>query len=167
MTIVVDGSGTRWVEVPRTKRRRAPRALRFAEIKVGDQLVCRRKARWETYEKRPIQTANIDPLMRKHEKETITYAIVTDLWFDPVAGEEDPISGQMVAIRYLRDGEPVGNKWSHTRRGLATNSYHYADFDVIEHYRRLREGIEAGEVTGISKGKVYRRRPKLPPVRPL
>lgn len=103
-TKIVDSSGTRWVKHEPRKRRKPGRALRFAEIKVGDELVC-------------VHEAYVPSRDR---------FVVTDLWFDPVAGERDETAGQMVAIRWMRDGQPVGTKRPHTRRGLAMQGYHYA-----------------------------------------
>lgn len=143
------------------KRTKAARALRFANIQVGDQLMRREVSRWSTYAKDP-NAAN-DPAIIQHEKDSgYSYAVVTDLWFDPVKGETDPISGQMVAIRWLRQGKEVGSKQPHTRRGLAMQGYHFADRDEIAHWDAVRKAIADGDVVGIGRGKAIRKRPKVP-----
>jgi hypothetical protein len=144
MTLITDGNGTRWVETPVRKRRKPARALRFAELKVGDQL-CRDwnnvlvagKARW--------------------------FYLVTDLWFDPVAGQDDETAGRMVAIAHInpRNGE-TRRKESHTLRGLASQGFHYSGIDFVEHTKAKIAGMIAGNVIGIGRGLVIRKRPKLP-----
>src|SRR3546814_6466257 len=39
MTWITDGNGTRWVDMPKPKRRAAPRAIRFAGLTLGDQVM--------------------------------------------------------------------------------------------------------------------------------
>lgn len=144
MTIIRDGNGTRWVEIPERKRRKPARALRFAELKVGDQLrrdwdnvLVTGRARW--------------------------YYLVTDLWFDPVAGQDDEVAGQMVGIAHIdpRTGEAC-RKQSHTLRGLASQGFHYAELDFIAHIKAAIVGIAEGKVVGIGRGLVIRKHPKLP-----
>lgn len=144
MTWIVDGSGTRWVDDRPPKRRQSPRAIRFAEIKVGDQLM----RRWT------FLPGGTD----------VWYYLVTDLWFDPVAGQKNDAAGRMVAVRWLnpRTGEPDTRKQAHTIRGLASQGFHYADMDYTAHIRATLEGIRAGAVVGIGKAHVIRARPKLP-----
>lgn len=134
------------IELP-PQPRKPSRAVRFADIKVGDQLM----RRYTTM------------AMRGDRLMTFYYA-VTDLWFDPVAGCHDEIAGQMVAIRQIspRTGELEGRKWAHTRRGLASNGYHYADCDFMARTRAIIDAMQAGEVVGIGFGHVIRQRPKLP-----
>jgi hypothetical protein len=79
--------------------RKSPRALRFADIEVGDEL------------------------QRQWSHARMGYYVVTDRWFDPVAGQNDPISGQMVAV--VMAGR--NRKESHTLRGLASNGFYYSD----------------------------------------
>ncbi len=165
MTTIHDENGTRQVHIPRREKRKRG-AGRFAEVKVGDQLMQRVISRWSTYATDP--SAANDPAMVDHEKDCgFAYAIVTDLWFDPVKGEEDPIAGQMVAIRHLRQGRPIMSKRPHTIRGLASNGWQYADRDEIAHWEAVREAHEAGKVIGIGVGKVYRKRPQIPGPKPL
>lgn len=116
-TRVTTATGTRWVKYAPRKRRKPGRALRFANIAIGAELVC---VHWHANDQ-------VTP-------ETMPRYVVTDLWFDPVAGERDPIAGQMVAIRTLRDGQPIGSKCPHTRRGLAMQGYHYAE-DYLARWR--------------------------------
>lgn len=147
MTQITDGSGTRWVEIPQRKKRKSPRAVRFAEIKAGDQLM-RELGVWDA---------------RMH----VWYYIVTDLWFDPVAGQDDETAGRMVAIRSIcpRTGEPRHRKEPHTLRGLASQGFRYADIDFPAHVQAVKEAMADGEVVGIGKGHVIRRRPKVPGAR--
>lgn len=106
-TRITDKNGTRWVMYAPRPRRKPGRAVRFAAVAVGDELVCVRGA-------------------SEIQLNQMTRFVVTDLWFDPVAGERDETAGMMVAIRQMRDGHPVGSKWPHTRRGLAMQGFHYA-----------------------------------------
>jgi hypothetical protein len=144
MTWIIDGSGTQWVEVPLRKRRKSPRAVRFAEIKVGDQLM----RKWTAYD------ARID----------VWYYVVTDLWFDPVAGQKDETAGRMVAIRSIdpQTGEPRLRKEPHTIRGLASQGFMYSDIDFPNIVQATIHGLAEGKVIGIGQGHVIRRRPKVP-----
>lgn len=119
--------------------------------------------RWST----PVKDARAanDVPWQEHERDFgLRYAIVTDLWFDPVKGETDSVSGQMIAIRWLRQGREVSRKSPHTRRGLAMQGWHYADRDEIAHWEAVRAAVETGEVVGIGKG---RRGRAAPASRPL
>lgn len=146
MTIIRDGEGTRWIEIPPRKRRKPARALRFAEIKVGDQLM----RTWEN--------------MLHGSAILVWYYRVSDLWFDPVAGQYDDTAGRMVAIQLIspRTGEANGRKEPHTVRGLASQGFRYADIDYIAHTTARNAAMTAGTVVGIGKGHVIRARPKLP-----
>lgn len=145
MTWFTHGNETTWIE-PRPKRRRpTPRALRFGAIKVGDQLM---KA-WDG--------------MYEGGQKVVWYYLVSDLWFDPVAGQHVPLAGSMVAIQSIdyRTGEPRDRKEAHTIRGLASQGFHYANIDFIAHTAARNAGMLAGDVVSIAKGKVIRARPKL------
>ncbi|HET99457.1 MAG TPA: hypothetical protein ENH89_03610, partial [Aurantimonas coralicida] len=88
------------------------------------------------------------------------YYIVTDLWFDPVKGDTNPKKGQMVGVRRLNGhGEAFGRKQGHTRRGLASNGFHYADRDYISECKAFLAAKEEGKVVGIGMGLVLRQRP--------
>lgn len=146
MTWVTDNTGTRWIEYEPRKRRTSPRAVRFSDLKVGDQLMRLRKD-W-------------DDRMRA------AYYIVTDLWFDPVAGQRDETAGRMVAIRSLDDnGLERKRKEPHTLRGLASQGFHYADVDYIALKVAEKAAQEVGAVVGIGYASVIRKRPKLPGAR--
>lgn len=166
MTLVRLPDGTsRSVHNPRREKRKRG-AGRFAEIKVGDQIMQRVVSRWDTVAL-DDRAAN-DAAWIKHERDHgFSYAIVTDLWFDPVKGETDPVAGQMVAVQHLRQGKPVMSKRAHTVRGLASNGFVYADRDEIAHWEAVRAAHEAGQVVGISLGRVIRKRPKNPEPIPL
>jgi hypothetical protein len=159
MTKIHDANGSRLVHIPRREKRRRG-AGRFAEVKVGDQLMQRVISRWQAYEQDPI-AANDPALVDRSKDCGFAYAIVTDLWFDPVKGEDDPVAGQMVAIRNLRQGRPLGRKSPHTIRGLASNGWQYADRDDIAHWEAVRAAHEEGLVIGIGRAQVIRKRPKI------
>lgn len=142
MTLITDGSGTRWVEVPQKKRRGSPRALKFAAIKVGDQIM--QKPRESFYRKIPV------------------YYVVTDLWFDPVAGQRDATAGQMVGYAQIREDGSVWTKSKTTLRGLASQQFDYADMDFMAMCKARLAALTDGEVIPISKARAIRRRPKLP-----
>jgi hypothetical protein len=144
MTRIIDEDGERWVEVPRRKERRRPRALKFAEIKVGDQLM----RRWAGFGG-PGFNATV-----------VWYYEVTDLWFDPVAGQEDETAGRMVALMMIYPRHR--SKRAHTVRGLASNGYDYADVDIYALLDAREAAQQSGAVVGIGQGHVIRRRPKVP-----
>lgn len=142
MTWITDNTGTRWVEIQQPKRRKSPRPLRFDNIAVGNQLMLKPQENW--WRKIP------------------QYFIVTDLWFDPVDGEEDPTKGRMVALRRIgEDGEPHHRKSKTTVRGLASQQYHYADIDYVAHCKARLAGSEGGAVVGIGVGRALKSRPKI------
>ena len=147
MTWITDDNGTRWVDATRPKkRRRSPRALRFADVKVGDQLMNNRHSLGMDY-----------PLGRKF------YVVVTDLWFDPVAGQDDPVKGRMVGYRQIDGyGRPIGSKIATTIRGLASQQFQYADIDYIALAKSRAEAVKSGDVVGIGQGRVIRQRPRTP-----
>lgn len=144
MTLIRDGRGTRWVEIPQRPRRGPARAVRFADIKVGDQVM----RRWADC---------------FGNGGRVWYYVVSDLWFDPVAGQKDDTAGRMVAIQHVnpRDGD-LGRKEGHTLRGLASQGFHYADVNFLTLARLRAAEIQAGAVVGIGKGHIIRARPKLP-----
>lgn len=145
MTWITDSGGTRWVEPVPRKRRKPGRALRFANLEVGQQLMRRPKANW--YRKIP------------------QYYLVTDRWFDPVAGQTDPVAGQMVALCDIKsNGELSKRKSGTTLRGLASQQYEYADVDYLLLCRTRHEAMGDGKIVGIGMGSVIRKRPKTPGV---
>ncbi len=90
------------------------------------------------------------------------YYLVTDLWFDPVAGQDNPVAGRMVAIVSIdADGYPHHRKAPHTLRGLASQGSRYADLDYIAFCRQRLSAIDEGGVVGIGFGQTIRRRPKM------
>lgn len=148
MTLVTEGSGTRWVEVKARKRRKSPRAVRFADIKVGDQV---RKA-W-----------SIPSVYMAHDRRVETFYIVTDLWFDPVRGQENYDAGRMAAISKINsDGTISPRKDAYPLRGLASQQFQYAGIDYLELTRIRKAAHDKGEVVGIGHGQVIRARPKVP-----
>lgn len=142
MTWITDNTGTRWVPVPEKKRRKPGQPRRFANINVGDQIMLKPNKSW--YRGIP------------------TYFLVTDLWFDPVAGQDDPVKGQMVGFAQIKpDGELAG-KCSTPIRGLASQQYEYADIDYVALCKQRLVAMDAKTVVGIGHGRVIRQRPKLP-----
>lgn len=146
MTTIYTDSGVYESSAEPRKRRAPARALRFAEIKIGDQLVLTHcgsgGSMWLSY-----------------------YYLVTDLWFDPVAGQHDHVAGQMVAVAQLLLDGSWRRKRQHTKRGLASQGYRYADVDFIAQAKATIEAMKSGEVVGIGRGRVIRARPKLPSAR--
>ena len=144
MTWIVDDNGRRWVEMPARKRRTSPKGRRFAEVKVGDWL---EGGPW----------SGVDHSGRKYPRQ---FYLVTDHWFDPVAGEEDAEKGMLFAVARLRGldretGEPrFEAKVSHTRFGLASQGYHYSSVpDPLGVLRATFDAVQSGEVVSIGKGK--------------
>ena len=160
MTQITDGGGTRWVAVPPRKTRKSPRAVRFAGIKVGDQVM-------KTWTQKGWRGGIDDTRGPPREFSQATwYYIVTDLWFDPVAGQDNHVAGEMVAIAQVKpNGEIRSRKESHTKRGLASQGFHYADRDFITEGKTVVAAMKEGKVVGIGRGEIIRRRPKLPTTR--
>jgi hypothetical protein len=148
MTLITDGTGTHWVEIPPRKRRPPSRAVRFADVKVGDQLA----RTWPNY-------------MNHGDGVVVWHYVVTDLWFDPVAGQRDETAGRMVAIQRIdwRTGNLVDRKEGHTLRGLASQGFRYAGLDYMSQVKAVLAAKAAGDVVGIGMGHVIRRRPKKLP----
>lgn len=115
---ITDNSGTRDVWVEDRKRRSfnpAKDGRRFKDVKIGDQLAHVTPTRFSLTS--PSKRLIIDPSI-------VTYVVVTDRWFDPVAGQHNASKGDMVAVQRLgRDGKPEGSKRAHTVRGLASQGY--------------------------------------------
>jgi hypothetical protein len=158
MTWIYDGDKPRiWVEIPLPKRRKSPRALRFANLAVGDQLI----KEWTSKGWR----GGIDDMNKPaiELSKNIWYYLVTDLWFDPVAGQDNDVAGRMVAIVHIdHHGFPHSRKEQHTLRGLASEGFHYADRDFIAFCRNRTEAMQNGTIVGIGMGSVIRKRPKQP-----
>jgi hypothetical protein len=143
MTRITDDTGTRWVDDQPRKRRKSPRALRFANIKVGDQLMKTTVAKgWRGGRVKP---GDPPTELSRHTR----YFLVTDLWFDPVAGQTNHVAGEMVAIAQIRsDGSIADRKEPHTKRGLASQGFHPADRDYIDFTKKR---LEAENVVGIGR----------------
>jgi len=115
---------------------------RFDDIKVGDQLVARRRA----------EPARGLPCL---------HYLVTDLWYDPVRGQQRRSSGEMVAIQTIWwDGTLRGSKYAHTIRGLAQAGLQFADTDFQGNAQALTEALHDGSV--ISLGAARRRKHPAP-----
>lgn len=152
MTWITDDSGRRWVALPVRKRRASPKGRRFADVRVGDWL---EGGEWGR--------VDVDYNGRKIPK---MFFLVTDHWFDPVAGQEDAEKGALFAIARLtgldnETGEPCYcRKSSFTRYGLASQGYHYSSIhDPVALLKATFEGVQAGSVVSIGSGK--RNRPRI------
>lgn len=139
MTWITDNSGTRWVEQTPRKRRSPPRQGRFSVIAVDDQL------------ERP------DPLYRgsaQTRQAPSLFYVVTDLWFDPVKGQSNEYSGQMVAIQRIGpDGQHLGKKEGFSRHALSTQGFFPASIDYIGLCRGRVAAAASGSVVGISEAR--------------
>lgn len=142
MTWIYDDTGRYWMDPPPIKKRAKPKGRRFADVKVGDQLM----------QANPSHDG-------KRQYPTI-YSLVTDAWFDPVRGEDDEEKGHLFAVQQLgADGQPRGRKAAFTRFGLASQGYQYADIDYIG---LALARASATDVVGIGHAQVIRARPKIP-----
>jgi hypothetical protein len=148
MTYITDSTGTRWVDVPPRKRRKASTGGRFSTIEVGDHLEMRR-------------TITMSRGGQEIKRQGLGYAVVTDLWFDPVAGQEVPWKGQMVAIRPLYAGRSEASKQAYSRHALASVGYHKTDRDFSAECAALGDALAAGDVVPIGFARTIRRRPKM------
>lgn len=133
-------------------KRRPGKPARFADVKVGDQLVKRHEV--YTFNDKDERVNRMEPF----------YYVVTDTWFDPVAGQLNEYCGQMVGVARIdaRTGEVQPHKRAHTRMGLASNGFRYADIDFIAAVTARNQGLADGSVIGIGVGRIIRARPKLP-----
>lgn len=152
MTIIYeDGKAPYKVIYEDRKRRKPARALKFGDVKVGDQLV------------RVCNFVQIDNLYDRRQK---IYYLVTDRWFDPVAGQDDEVAGQMVGLRQIGpDGELRGGKLATTVRGLASQQYQYVGFDMIAQQKAAVAALKSREVIGMGEALKIRARPKTPSAR--
>lgn len=105
------------------RKRRAPGVpRRFHDLQQGAVLIHRAKYRSEKAVPtiRPVANSNV-------LEETLTatgLAVVSDRWFDPVAGQHDRWAGEMAGLRLLTSRGLGPNKTPHTLRGLAQQGYH-------------------------------------------
>lgn len=128
---ITDGTGTRWVKVEPRTRRKPGRALRFEGLQPGAVLIHR--AKWKVTHGVPAAvrgTANNNG--RDEQGVSVGFAIVEHRWFDPVAGEHDPVAGEMAAVRDLTPSGSGRHLRGHTLRGLASNGYHPATPEQAE-----------------------------------
>lgn len=159
MTWIIDNTGTRWVEPTPPKRRKSPMPKRFASLKVGDQIM------QATESKRTIRDPNCanDKYITVPYTKSLHYFIVTDMWFDPVRGQSDPVAGQMVGFAAINQrGEVSKRKSSMPIRGFASQRFEFADRDHIAWCKARLTEIENGKVVGIGHGRTIRKRPKIP-----
>lgn len=130
-------------------RRKPPRALKFAEVQVGDQV---------------MQASSLDwpGMPPEWQRKNVRYYLITDMWSDPVAGQYDPVKGQMIGLARIREDGSLEPKTSTTIRGLASQQYDYADVDYLALCAARAEGMQSGAVIGIGAAWAIRERPKLP-----
>lgn len=154
LCVVTDATGSRLVEQRPRKRRKPARPLRFADLRPGAILIHHHKARSVVYPKHPAGLLIANDAEKLVERQLYGVAVVEDRWFDPCAGQDDPIAGEMASVRAITAGGPVGSKWPHTLRGLASNGYHYAtpeQAELVRAYLTGREDVVArwrgGELT--------------------
>jgi len=146
MVWIIDNAGRRWVDDPPEKRRKPPRVRKFANLSVGDQV---------------MQTTTAE-YINSAGRRSAAYYHVSDMWFDPVDGQDDPIKGQWVAlVRIAGDGSTNGRKVKIKLRGLASQGYEPADIDYIELCKTRLEAADSGAVVGIGAARAIRARPKV------
>jgi hypothetical protein len=139
MTWITDKDGTRWVAITSQRKSRRPgRALKFGNVAVGDQLMVTSHDAW-----------------RNGRPHTVYY-IVTDLWFDPVKGQEDAVAGQMVGYSQIANNGVLTHKSATTVRGLASQQFQVADIDYLGMCLARAEAYKDGLVVGIFKNKKRR-----------
>jgi hypothetical protein len=139
---VVNGQ---FVRQQQRKRRRAPRALRFAEIEVGAVLLQRTKSRFQIYDK-PFVERIANDNAREGLEIRWQFAIVEDRWFDPCQGQVDRLKGEMASVRMVGPNGVWKTKLPHTLRGLASQGFDYATDVQAERIRAFvkeREEIVA------------------------
>jgi hypothetical protein len=165
-----DGGRPYFVQARPRKRRASPRALRFADVQAGAVLIG--KVGWHEQVKHPLPVANDDLRRVEHE----FFAVVTDRWFDPCAGEDDRLKGEMVAVKQVNAQGLPGGKRPHTLRGLASQGYRYATPDqaravheFVAERAELMEAWKAGRLTEQEvrlRARPYRELMRLLPPRP-
>lgn len=153
-TVVHDDQGSRFVRVPKRKRRKAPRALRFAEVKVGDVLIHRSKHKVSKAIKRPVPVANDEDDYRLEVSQHAAFWVVEHRWFDPCQGQHDRLKGEMVGVCPVNAMGKGPTAYPHTLRGLAMQGFDYATPEqaarvraFMEERRKLIAAFEAGEAS--------------------
>ncbi|MFL6864051.1 MAG: hypothetical protein ACJ8DZ_13740 [Allosphingosinicella sp.] len=161
-TLISDESGSRFVPWPgwywrdrvlvEPKPKRPPRALRFGDLQAGAILIHRGKIVSEHRVKHPDHIANED--WRTEIQHYASFQVVLFRWFDPVAGQEDRLKGEMAGVVPVTNMGQQSHATPHTLRGLATQGYTYASPDqaervraFIEHRRELIADVDAGLIT--------------------
>lgn len=141
-----------FVEQRPPKQRAKPRALRFHDVNVGE--VVRHQGLWQRDYDDPAALESANDNRRTQRGLAHGFAIVEHRWFDPVAGDRDPIAGQLVAVRRISWRGLDGGLTKHTIRGLASQGYHRlppADGVAVLEWLRARDELiqrhEAGEIT--------------------
>ena len=151
-TLIHDADGSRFVPWTERKRRRPARALRFGDLQAGAILIHRGKVVSERRVQHPAHVANEDWRTEVHHY--AGFHLVLFRWFDPVAGQGDPVSGEMVGVVPITTMGQQPRATGHTLRGLAQQGFHYASDEqaeraraFIEHRRQLIADFEAGRIT--------------------
>lgn len=161
-TLIHDDSGSRFVPWPgwywvgdklvERARRKPARARRFGELQVGAVLIHRGKVISERRVQHPPHVANDD--WRRDVQHYASFHLVVHRWFDPVAGQDDPIRGEMAGVVPINTMGQQKRATAHTLRGLAQQGYTYADPEqadrvraFIEHRHQLIADFDAGRIT--------------------
>jgi len=152
-TLIYPVSGPPYfVERQEPKQRAKPRALRFADVQVGE--IVRHQALWRFEVADPTSLESANDNRRTKSGVAHGFGIIEHRWFDPVAGERDPIAGELVAVRRISWRGPERGLTKHTIRGLASQGYHRlppADGVAVLEWLRARDALlqrhEAGEIT--------------------
>lgn len=152
MTWVTDNNGTRWVEPQPRKRRRGARNIRFRDLQPGTVLIGQHKS--ISYVTVPVKPGTANDNAFERIKITSQIVLCEDRWFDPVAGQNDDLAGQMASIRYIFWNGIHGAKRAHTLRGLSQAGYRYATPEqarealrFVEEVNTLRAAVNAQEIT--------------------
>lgn len=133
-TLVTDAMGSRFVERAQRKRRRAPRALRFEQLKVGAVLLKRTKNRSIHYDP-PFMEAIANDNGREEIAIRNEFAIVEDRWFDPCQGQFDRLKGEMASVRPVGPNGAWQTKLAHTLRGLASQGFDHVSDEAADRIR--------------------------------
>lgn len=127
-----DGGHAYFVKAQPRKRRGAPRALRFADLKPGAVLLQRNKSTTSWHVK---PTAGFEPLndnQRVEIRHQARFWICEFRWFDPVKGQIDLVAGEMAGVCPISNSGKHTSASAHTLRGLASQGFNYATSDQTD-----------------------------------
>lgn len=78
-----------------------------------------------------------------------------------MAGEQDPLKGDMVGYAMIMQDGSLSQRKSTTVRGLASQQFDYSDQDYLSLASVRKRELDSGSVVDIRIGKVIRQRPKV------